>query len=61
MAQYWIARNTLREKFGLTADQADKEEHAEAMIHLKIWELVGKRQENEQKKAERGMSSGQQF
>lgn len=51
-ARYWIARNKLRSEFGLSAEEADREDAEETVIHFKVWEMVQKRQEWEQQRAE---------
>ncbi len=48
-AQYWIARHRLREKFGLSAAEADAEMQRldEVMINLQIMQLDNERQEKD--------------
>lgn len=50
-AQYWLVNHRIRDEFKLTSEQAEHEmEHRaeEVFIHLKIWELVDKRQKSDQ-------------
>ncbi len=48
-AEYWIARHRLREKFGLSAAEADDEMQRldEVMINLRIMQLDNEREEKE--------------
>ena len=52
-ALYWIARHRLRAEFSLTAEEANYELEAyatEAMVDLKILELIAKKQESDAKR-----------
>ena len=42
----------MREKFGMSAQEADEEPMEEALIHFAIWKAEADREEREQKNAE---------
>lgn len=50
-ARYWLARHKIRSEFGLTAEEADREDATEVAIHLTIWEQIAKRQKWESERA----------
>jgi hypothetical protein len=52
-AQYWVTRNRVRSKFGLSASEADEELAEEVYIHNAIWNLILERKIWEQEKADR--------
>jgi hypothetical protein len=53
-AQYWLVRHRIRKEFGLSATEADDEldnRPEEVIIHLKILELMSKREKREIEKS----------